>query len=118
MADETFKFSVKVKGWDEELKPFLQELAQKLPEKADRVVEDGGEQIFGLSQQIVPVLTGRLQLSGSHNHTFLRSEIGYNTDYALFVEEGTSKMSPQPYLRPAVETYVPSIIEKLKELAE
>jgi hypothetical protein len=30
-----------------------------------------------------------------------------DVDYAIFVEEGTARMSPRPYLRPAFERHLP-----------
>jgi HK97 gp10 family phage protein len=95
---------------------YLKEAAQKLPQEADRVIEDEAEAIFALSQKIVPVDTGALQRSGSHEHEPLKSTIGYNTPYAAFVHDGTSKQEGQPYLRGPAEGRVPEIKRKLEEI--
>lgn len=106
---------VKIEGLDAVRKKLT--FAEKnFKNEADKIIEDGGEKIFAHSQNIVPVLTGTLQISGNHNHTFLKSEIGYNTDYARAVEEGTSKQRPKPYLRPAVLLYSGEIEKNLAEL--
>jgi hypothetical protein len=76
------------------------------------------EKILEISQGLVQVLSGALQASG-HVATVevaLIAETSYQivydaptTDqskwksYAIFVEEGTSKMSAQPYLRPSID---------------
>ena len=112
MADEAF--TVKVEGLDKTIN-YLKELTVKMPEAADRIIEDGGEMIFALSQRIVPVDTGMLQRSGTHVHTKMRSEVGYNTPYAEIVEFGSSKQAPHGYLRPAVEISIPAINRKIDE---
>lgn len=106
---------VRVEGLDEALL-FLKEAAQKLPGEADKVIEDEAEAIFAESQRIVPVDTGALQRSGSHDHKFLQSTIGYNTPYAAFVHDGTSLMEGRPYLAGPAEGRVPEIKRKLEEI--
>ena len=79
-------------------------------EKAERILE--------ISQGLVPVDTGALKASG-HVDTVdvaLIAEVNYQVvydaptadqskwqSYAVFLEKGTSKMSAQPYLVPAIE---------------
>lgn len=63
----------------------LKRLAQVLPDKTDRLIEDAGEMIFADSQRLVPVDTGMLQRSGSHIHKKMQSEVGYNTPYACLI---------------------------------
>jgi len=76
------------------------------------------ERILEISQGIVPVDTGALKESG-HVDTVdvaIIAEVSYQVvynaptkdqttwkSYALFLEKGTSKMSAQPYLVPAIE---------------
>lgn len=50
-----------------------------------------------------PVLTGRLRASTYTNLNNLRGEIGTNTNYDVFIHEGTKFMKARPYLRDAVE---------------
>lgn len=114
-ADAKIQIELKVKGLDR-AQALLRKLAQKMPEKTDQIIEDGAERIFALSQSLVPVDTGRLQISGSHTHTFLSSTVGYYTNYAEFVEYGTSKMGAQPYLRPAIDAFLPQITKDLEKL--
>lgn len=59
--------------------------------------------IQGKSMTNTPVLTGRLR--ASHRALFgnLKGEVGTNTDYDIFVHEGTKFMRARPYLRNAVE---------------
>lgn len=54
-----------------------------------------------------PVDTGALKNSISSDVAPFHAEIGPTVDYAHFVEEGTSRMAPQPYMRPAAERRIP-----------
>jgi hypothetical protein len=106
---------VRVEGLDDALH-FLQEAAQKLPDEADKIIEDEAEFIFAQSQREVPVDTGMLQRSGSHEHVRLKSTVGYNTPYAQFVHDGTSMVEGRPYLAGPAESRVPEIKRKLEEI--
>lgn len=50
-----------------------------------------------------PVLTGRLRASTRSLFGDLRGEVGTNTNYDVYVHEGTRYMQARPYLRMAVE---------------
>lgn len=64
----------------------------------------GANIILDRAQQLCPVDTGNLQKSG-----FIQAEgddnllIGFEAEYASFVEMGTYKMAAQPFLRPAFD---------------
>lgn len=49
--------------------------------------------------------TGRLKGSITHGHDEESAYIGTNVEYAPYVEFGTTKMSPRPFLRNAVANY-------------
>ena len=63
------------------------------------------------AKQTVPVLTGALKRSITHQPEVPKREVkvGSNLDYAKYVELGTSKMSARPYLRPALEANMAAI---------
>lgn len=81
----------------------LNDIAEYEPTLTDIVL-----QIERDAKKNAPVDTGNLRasiesevrLEGSDT---LAGFVGTNTDYAPFVELGTSRMSAQPFLRPAVE---------------
>lgn len=50
-----------------------------------------------------PVDTGRLRSSTYEQFGNLKGEIGTNTNYDIFVHEGTRYMKARPYLRKAVD---------------
>lgn len=54
------------------------------------------------SKQVTPVRTGRLRASINTRSSFggnFRAFVSTNTDYALFVHEGTRKMRGRPFMR-------------------
>ena len=71
----------------------------------------------------VPVDTGNLK--GSIGHSDLRSvgtsgsmyaEIGPTAEYGYFVENGTSRMAPQPYMGPAADIHMPLFEQAIAQL--
>lgn len=54
------------------------------------------------SRQNTPVDTGRLRASHYERFANLKGEVGTNTEYDIFVHEGTRFMRSRPYLRAAV----------------
>lgn len=60
--------------------------------------------IQGKSVRNTPVDTGRLRASTYSRFAPLRGEVGTNTNYDVFVHEGTRFMKGRPYLRDAVES--------------
>jgi HK97 gp10 family phage protein len=92
-----------------------------------------GFAIENVAKDIVPVRTGNLRRS-IHTVAFADGEVvgtsgevpqGYDTDgigcivgtntgYGIYVELGTVKMSPRPYLTPALDIIRPRIVALLK----
>lgn len=64
------------------------------------------DEVMNKAKSTVPVDTGALRRSINRSvaktSTGIRGRIAANTDYAKAVELGTYRMSPQPYLRPAL----------------
>ena len=77
---------------------------------AMRKIEEGFGDIIGQcanvvcdrAKEICPVDTGRLRDSISAERNGTSARISANTDYAAYVEFGTSKTAPHPYLVPAI----------------
>lgn len=76
------------------------------------------QEIRGDSINRVPVDTGRLKKSAFVNmkRNGLGAEIGHRTNYAAFVEFGTTKQKPQPYLMPAFETNTKQMMTRIKKI--
>jgi HK97 gp10 family phage protein len=63
----------------------------------------GAQVVYDRSQELCPVDTGFLKKSGFVQVQGDDVQIGYDADYASYVEFGTSKMEAQPFLRPAID---------------
>lgn len=67
-----------------------------------------------------PVDTGALKNSITHEYTrngnTLRGEVGPTVSYGNWVENGTSRMRAQPYLRPASDAVRPGYEASLEQL--
>lgn len=74
------------------------------------------------AQTRVPVDTGNLRSSISHEVQAggggMRGEVGPTAEYGRFVEQGTSRMRAQPYLRPATDAVVPGYEQALGQITD
>jgi HK97 gp10 family phage protein len=69
-----------------------------------RALETCGLVAEGYAKKLCPVDTGNLRNSITHvTEGDSAVYVGTNTEYAAYVELGTSRTRAQPYLRPAVE---------------
>ena len=88
-----------------------------------KVIKDGGEAIAKRAKELAPRRSGKLQRS--INSTFTAggggteatAEIGPTAFYGRFVEHGTAKMSPHPYLAPAADAESEAITEAIAKAA-
>ena len=66
-----------------------------------------------------PVDTGYMRASGTVNMSLgdvVSGEVTFSAEYAIFVEEGTSKMAGRPFLRPNFEKYSAEWVKALEQL--
>lgn len=92
-----------------ELKADLGKLAARAVPVASRAVAKTAHDIEATAKQLAPVDTGNLQGSISTTLTALTAEIGPTASYGDFVERGTSRMAPQPYMGPAADQHTPAL---------
>src|SRR6266568_1517509 len=71
---------------------------------------------FDEAEATVPVDTGELHDSEYLEVGDLKAEVGFDSDHAVYVELGTYKMAAQPYLLPAFEHNLPTLIDALSHL--
>jgi HK97 gp10 family phage protein len=108
MADVT------IKSYRKEREKEILDSLQKGLEKAGLIVERQAKINVSQSTGHPQVVTGRLRSSITHNVSPGEVEIGSNVEYSKYLEFGTSKMPPYPFLFPAVESSKSQIIEALK----
>ena len=70
------------------------------------------------AQAFAPVDTGNLRSSISWERRGLEGEFGATADYALYVEEGTSRMGPHAFVGPAFDRQQPPFMTAIEALTE
>lgn len=71
----------------------------------EKSLEAIGLQAAGYAQEDAPVDTSALKNSLTHSVGDKEVAVGTNIEYAIYQEMGTYKMSPHPYLKPAVSDH-------------
>jgi HK97 gp10 family phage protein len=86
--------------------------------KTQQVIDKTAADIERDAKRAAPVDTGNLRSSISTATGVLSAEIGPTAAYGGFVERGTSRAGPQPYLRPAYDRAMPNFERALARLAD
>ncbi len=110
-----FSLQVKVEGLDN-LVRFLSRF-EALREPVGDAVQLFSEKTVFDAKAVVPVRTGRLQRSIVFGGG-LEWWVGSRLDYAPYVEFGTSRMSPRPYIWPALNQNIPNLQKNLVDMFE
>ena len=110
-----------------ELEDKLSNLDEKLKRALEEALEEIAEKIRDDAKSFAPVDTGALRKSirvekkGELQFSVVAGDggvinprTGREVDYAGFVEFGTSRMSPQPYMQPALEKNRDEILKIVK----
>jgi len=85
---------------------------------APKVVAKVAHDIEASAKLGAPVDTGHLKNSISTDVDGLTAEIGPTASYAMYVEYGTSRMRPQPYMGPAVDANEGNFVEAMGQVGE
>lgn len=86
-----------------------------IPEKVQAALEDVMQATAEAARGYCPVRTGYLRSTIYSKVDGFNAEVGATADYAAYVELGTSRMSAEPFLRPAFEAMKPEIAAALLE---
>lgn len=106
------------------LGPDLQRAGLRVQTVAFAVLRKTALDIQADAQRLAPVRTGALrssitvEFSGSFGAGTASAEIGPTVDYGGFVEDGTSRMAPQPYMRPALDNREGAFVAAMGKLME
>ena len=111
-----------------ELEDKLSNLDEKLGKALDEALNEIAEKIWDDAKGFAPVDTGSLRKSIrvekkgklevqviAGGGGVINPRTGREVDYAGYVEFGTSRMSPQPYMQPALEKNRDEILRVVKE---
>lgn len=91
-----------------------QEVLNALDDQVAVALETIGLRAERHAKAYCPVDTGRLRNSISHASDQDSAYIGTNVEYAPYVELGTHKQKPKPYLAPAVQKHIDEYKEIVK----
>lgn len=101
----------------------IRRAAASTGQRAQVVIRKTAVDISSTAKKIAPVDTGNLK--GSIGHSDLRTvgrsgslsvEIGPTASYGVFVEQGTSRMAPQPFMGPAADQHAPAFEQAMQQL--
>jgi HK97 gp10 family phage protein len=101
----------------------IQRAARTTGQRAQLVIRKSATDIESTAKNLVPVDTGNLK--GSIGHSDLRTvgrsgslsvEIGPTANYGIFIEQGTSRMAPQPFMGPAADRHTPAFEQAMAQL--
>jgi len=111
-----------------ELEEKLSNLEEKLSRALNEALEEIAEKISDDAKNFAPVDTGALRKSirtekkgklqvsvVAGGGGVINPKTGREVDYAGYVEFGTSRMAPQPYMQPALEKNKDEILQIVKE---
>lgn len=94
----------------------LAETPAKTDVRAGRAVDDSSRDIERDAKAFAPVDKGELRASiHTTGHGMVR-EVVAGTDHAEYVEDGTSEMAPQPYMRPALDRHKEGLVHALEDI--
>lgn len=79
------------------------------------VVRASATEMLHIAEANAPVLTGELRGSGQVIVHGSSAEVVFTSDHAIYVEEGTSVMAPEPYLGPAFDAVEPGFEQKASD---
>lgn len=101
----------------------LQTSSGRLGQRASAAIRKTAYDIEADAKALAPVDTGALQgsistsITGDGRTGTMEAEIGPTVEYAGYVEHGTSRMAPQPYMRPAFDRRAPGLEKAFEQLA-
>ena len=98
----------------------LRENADTLTRRASQVVRKAALDTMADAKMLAPVDTGNLRgsITTDARTGDLVAVVEATADYSAYVEFGTRRMRPQPFMRPAQERNTPGFLEAISQLAE
>lgn len=96
----------------------ISSLGQKAHDRAAQIVAKTAADISGSAAMNAPYRTGNLSNSIGYDLYSLEAEIGPTASYGQFLEYGTSRMAPQPYMKPALEKHEGAFLQALSKLGD
>ena len=98
----------------------LRENADTLTRRASQVVRKAALDTMADAKTLAPVDTGNLRnsITTDARPGDLVAVVEATADYSAYVEFGTRRMRPQPFMRPSQERNTPGFLDAISQLAE
>ena len=98
----------------------LRENADTLTRRASQVVRKAALDTMADAKTLAPVDTGNLRnsITTDARQGDLVAVVEATASYSAYIEWGTSKMRPQPFMRPAQDRNTGPFIDAISQLAE
>ncbi|GAK32001.1 prophage protein [Weissella oryzae SG25] len=90
---------------------------QKIKDEATDIINNTAQQVEKKAVELAPVDTGYLkQHIKAENNGLLSAKIISSANYSIYLEKGTRRMPPQPFMQPAVSSQEDFLHQKLSNL--
>ena len=92
--------------------------ARALPKLVDALNKAGADTQAD-AKTLAPVDTGNLRATITRtpaSGVLPSTEVGAEANYGIFVEMGTSRMAPQPYLAPAADRHSEALVQAVQQI--
>lgn len=88
----------------------------EIEKRLERALTEAAAEVEAAAKEKAPVDTGNLRKSINHSVSYPEASIGSNVDYAPYVENGTGRSVPQPFLEPAIQSSKNKILNCFKNI--
>ena len=96
----------------------LDGLSARAVYRAGHEIDAAAHRIEGQAKTICPVDTGACRASISTSVSGMTAEIGPTVHYAPYLEYGTYKMAPRPFMGPAADQELPQLEQRLGNIMD
>jgi HK97 gp10 family phage protein len=109
------KITITIDGLTQASQYFSTSLASDIQDAVKETLSSITQDIYDTAKSQVPIDTGLLESSITMSTGEDTAQVSANTDYASYVDEGTSRMDAQPYLAEQAEQKLSQLPSKLEE---
>ena len=102
-----------VKVISDTVSPILAAFKDKIKQEVEAELDPVGADMEDHARSLVRVRTGYLRSTIYHRVSGFELEFGATADYAACNEFGTSRMLPQPFIRPALDANQQRILDAI-----
>jgi HK97 gp10 family phage protein len=109
------KVTITIDGLSEATQYFSNSFARDIRDAVKETLSSVTQDIYDTAKSEVPIDTGLLESSITMSAGEDTAQVKADTDYASYVDEGTSKMDAQPYLAEQAQQKLSQLPSKLEQ---